>query len=91
MIREDVYKLIDGEREYQDTDPHNVGHDDISRSVADWIIFIERQLSEAKGQVYVLDKEKALCHIRKIAALAVACMEHYDTPRRKRCEDKNPL
>jgi len=48
MIREDVYKLIDGEREYQDTDPHNVGHDDISRSVADWIIFIERQLSEAR-------------------------------------------
>jgi len=82
MTREEVYRLIDGERAYQDTDPHDAGHDDAAQSVADWIIFIEKQLDEAKERVYQLKKTEALEHIRKIAALAVACMEQNETPSR---------
>ena len=83
MTREDVYKLIDGERKYQDTDPHNVGHNDIAQPVAAWIIFIEMQIGEAKNAVYNLDRDTALEHIRKIAGLSVACMEYNETRPRK--------
>ena len=83
MKRENVYKLIDGERDYQDLDVHNVGHDDSKCSVADWIVFMEKHLSLAKEQVYVLDKKRALEEVRKITALGVACMEYNETKPRK--------
>ena len=83
MKREDVYKLIDGERAYQNTDPHDAGHEDANRSIADWIIFIEEQVLRAKLNVYNLKYIDALSSVRKIAALAVACMEYNKTNSRK--------
>lgn len=84
MTREEVYKLIDGERDYQNTDPHDAGHDDDEQHVADWLIFIEEHLKQAKREIYNLNKPGALEQVRKIAALTVACMEHNNTlPRRQ--------
>lgn len=75
MERAEVYKLIDDEREYQDK---KWGHefDDRAWSVGDWLIFIERYVKEGKDNLGYVNANNA---IRKIAALAVACMEHKET------------
>jgi len=86
MLRADVYLLIDGERKYQ-LQRHEIvtakfPHRDEDHHVADWIIYIEKQLAEAKDGVYAFDMNKALGHIRKATALGVACMEYNETPPR---------
>jgi hypothetical protein len=78
MKRENVYKLIDGEREYQNSKPARPKTDE-ETSVAEWLTYIEHQLNEAKSNVYVLNEQLALENIRKIAGLTVACMEHNET------------
>ena len=82
MKREDVYKLIDGERYYQDTQPLRPEGDAVT-PVANWILYIQQHLGRASDQIYWLDEAAALEDIRKIAALAVACMEYNDTKARK--------
>lgn len=82
MERKDVYKLIDGEREYQASKGERSIESDAEHSVADWVVYLEYQIQQAKRQVYMLDKNAALVHIRKVAALAVACMENNETPPR---------
>lgn len=83
MTREDVYKLIDGEREYQEALPH---HQDkmqqANTSVASWIVYMEKQLVRAKDKIYEMNEHEALTFIRKCTAVGVACMEHNDTPAR---------
>jgi len=86
MDRSQVYELIDREREYQ-CDRHEVKtavspHRDEDHSVADWLIYMERHLEQAKLGIYDLNFTKALSEIRKITALGVACMEHNETPSR---------
>ena len=87
MKREDVYKLIDGEREYQ-LQRHEIKmaefpHRDQDHHVADWVLYIEYCVEEAKNRLYEFDNVNALNNVRKIAALAVACMEYHDTEPRK--------
>ncbi len=82
MKREDVYKLIDGERDYQDSQPPRPEGDKIT-PVANWVLYIRQHLGRAADQIYWLDEEAALQEMRKIAALAVACMEYNDTKARK--------
>jgi len=74
--RDEAYKAIDAERDYQDSNPHGIEHDDVALSVADWVLFMENKLDEAKAHLYQLDDEQALHSVRKVAALAVSCMEH---------------
>lgn len=78
MKRDEVYKLIDGERDYQDSKPPRPKTDE-ETSVSEWLIYIEHQLECAKHDVYILDEKSALEYIRKIAALSVACMENNET------------
>lgn len=85
MNREQVFTLIDGEREHQNALPHHSHQQDANTSVAAWIIYMEHMLAAAKDRIYFLDQPAALEYVRKIAALAVACMEHNETkPRRPR-------
>lgn len=74
LSREEVYKMIDSEREYQDT--HHFEETDEKLSVADWIIFMETHLEKAKDSLYRLDEQNALDQVRKITALGVATMEY---------------
>lgn len=83
MERKQVYKLIDEEREYQASKGERSIESDADHSVADWVIYLEYQIQQAKRQVYMLDKNAALAHVRKVAALAVACMENNDAPGRE--------
>jgi len=80
MKREDVYKLFDGERDYQDVKWSNKDNADIS--VAEWINYMEYQLNKAKYYVYHLDKIGALEEIRKVGSLAVVCLENNECPKR---------
>ncbi len=78
--RQEVYYAIDTERNYQDSkwnkDTTSSGG---FHEVAAWILFMEEYLNEARVAVSRgSDPEasiKALNSIRKVAALAVACME----------------
>ena len=89
MKREDVYKLIDVERNYQDSRWDGIIlsetaaiESDKDKSVAEWIIYMEQLLNQAKAGVYSLDKDGALEFIRKTTAVGVACMEYNETPSR---------
>ena len=81
MTREEVYKLIDGERKYQDEKWGATGRSisDAKTSVAAWIVYMEHHLQQAKNSIYYLKEMGALDEIRKVAALAAACMEHNET------------
>lgn len=83
MKRGDVYKLIDGERDYQDSRENHSAFLDGAAKVADWIIYMEYQLQEAKKAVYFLRSDIALEHVRKVTALGIVCMENNETSARK--------
>ena len=86
MERKEVYKRIDGERDYQDKTwvarRTKDGTPDEEKSVAEWIIYIENHLLKAKHAVYYLDTNRALAEVRKVAALAVRAMEIHGAPER---------
>jgi hypothetical protein len=88
MERDNVYKRIDGERDYQDKTwvarRTLDGTPDEEKPVAEWINYIEYHLSKAKEKVYHLDTQAALAEIRKVAALAVRAMEIHGAPEREK-------
>ena len=94
MEREEIYKCIDGERDYQDANwtPRRTanGTPDNEKPVAEWINYIEHHLSKAKDRVYYLDTEGATHELRKVAALAVRAMEIHGCPERVIKLDYNP-
>jgi len=83
MTRNEVFVLIDGERDYQNMLSHHSAERDAATSLAAWLVYIEQHVARVKERIYYLDDTAVLDEIRKIAALAVACMEHNDTPARK--------
>ena len=88
MKREDVYKLIDGERNYQDSRWNsNTTTSYEIHSVKEWMMFIEDYVNEAK---HILSREpkqvadiKGMNIMRKMAAMAVCAMEQHETLPRK--------
>jgi len=82
MTREDVFDLVDNEREYQNSLSHHSKEIDEATSVAAWLVYMEKLITEAKECVYQLDEESALEHVRKATAVGVACMEHNETKSR---------
>jgi len=83
MKREDVYKLIDGERDYQD----KMGSDRTDgsdKAVGDYLTLLRSLCYKADMAYYDnAGNNSALDNIRKLAAVAVRCMERYDTPARQ--------
>ena len=90
MKREEVYKLVDSERDYQDSlwmtrnegEPSGEIH-----TLAEWIMFIESYLLEAKNiltrESYVTANPKVQNIMRKVAGLAVAALEEWGAEPRK--------
>ena len=84
--REEVYRAIDGERDYQatrwnaDTTPSEGKH-----TPSEFLLYMEHYLMKCRelasttpeGNTEVLD------FIRKVTALGVACMEQNGAPQRK--------
>lgn len=87
MERPEVYKCIDGERNYQDmrwnTNLRKGDVPDEEKPVAEWINYIEYHLGKAKAENYHLNKEGTLAELRKVAALTVRAMEIHGCPERK--------
>lgn len=96
MKRDDVYKLIDDERDYQskkwneETTQSKGFH-----SPAEWLVYIQDYLSEA---VHVASRnpdplatDLVMCNIRKIASMSVAAMEQNETmSREEETQNKKP-
>ena len=86
LHRQDVYKCLDGERDYQDekwgTQRTSNGTPDEEKPVAEWINYMEFHLAKAKEKVYYLKTEEALAEIRKVTALGVLAMEIHGCPER---------
>ena len=91
MERKDVYECIDTERDYQDLrwSPLREANDtpDESKPPAEWINYMEWHIGLAKKAVYLLNDEEALAEVRKVAALAVRCLEIHGCPERVIPED----
>lgn len=85
--RAEVYKVIDGERAYQDSKWNESTCESAGvHNPTEWLVYMENYLLEAK---HIVSREsdqtafpKALANIRKIAAMAVACMEQNGAPER---------
>ncbi|MDA3781472.1 MAG: hypothetical protein PF487_14780 [Bacteroidales bacterium] len=91
MERKKVYKKIDDERDYQDLrwslrrEKNNTP--DEQKSPSEWINNIEYHINMAKIEIYHLNDELSLAELRKVAALAVRCLELYGCPERIMPED----
>jgi hypothetical protein len=85
MERKDVYKLIDGEREYQqDLEKDSSRHDGHKHTVGDYLVLLNSYVSKANTAWSDNGTDtQALDVIRKIAGICVHCMEEYDAPERK--------
>jgi len=86
LDRRDVYKRIDGERDYQDLRWNsNLREGDVpdeDKPVSEWLNYIEFHLLKAKNANYHLNKDASLAELRKVAALAVRAMEIHGCPAR---------
>ena len=85
MKREDVYKLIDGERAYQD----GLGTDRVEdnrqqRTVCEELVLLQVYVQRAMVVwANTPGDSEAEGMMRKIAGIAVRCMENHDAPGRK--------
>lgn len=76
MKREDVYKSIDSERDYQDARWGSTQDEDyVAYPISQYIIDLEVHLNKLKMHGYNMDHINACEEIRKIGALAVKCGE----------------
>ena len=79
MKRMDVYKLIDSERDYQDMIEDTL-HFTKTKTTGEWIVLINHYTTEMNKE-WSKNKgdDEALEVMRKIAGIAVHCMEQHDT------------
>ena len=84
MKREDVYKLIDGERDFQDLRWN--ASTTISGGIHtpdEWVLYMEDYLAEARKycsrESANTGRPKAMEIIRKVTAMGVCAMEQNDT------------
>lgn len=83
MNREEVYKLIDGEREYQNS--LWPSHEDAPQlTIGEFVLMLSEYVDRAKNEWTNEKKpeQKTLAMVRKIAGIAVRTMEIHGAPPR---------
>lgn len=88
MKREEIYKAIDSERDYQDKRwNENTTASKGKHSPEEWLMYMEDYINEAK---HILSREsvqngypKAMDIMRKVAAMAVCAMEQHGVNNRE--------
>jgi len=81
--RDQVYKAIDEERDYQDRLPE-VRTDGSEHTVGDYIVMLNHYMQEMNREWTMNPGDgRALDVMRKIAGIAVHCMEDHGAIRRK--------
>jgi hypothetical protein len=71
LTRSQIYDMIEGEREYQKNKWRH--YEDSAWSINDWVVFIKRYLKEINN--WTGHPREQMDAMRKVAALAIACME----------------
>lgn len=89
MEREEIYSLIDSERNYQDLKWKNSDVPDSEKPIPEWISYMKFHLSKAKDKTYRLENNEALAEIRKVVALGICALEVHGCPRRTPTYIKN--
>lgn len=94
MKRSRVYRLINGERDYQDSRwgstlssgrSPGIEEEGGMRSIDEFILYIKGYTDDAVNVAsHFGESDKKLDPIRKIAALCVACMEQHGAPARRK-------
>lgn len=80
MTRQEVYQLIDGERDYQESRWERPRH---NHTATEYLVYINHYIQQAFARVSTEDGEEgALESLRKIAAIAVSAMEEHGAPAR---------
>lgn len=87
MTREEVYALINGEREYQERTGEERGwgggEGASNHSVGDFLVMLDVYCQRAKDAwASNTGDEAALDMVRKVAGISVACMEKHGAPAR---------
>lgn len=82
--REEAYKAIDSEREYQDKLWQNQEGGPNNLTIGEFILLIEEYAAQARNawSKEVKPEMTALNAVRKIAGIAVGCMEQHGAPHR---------
>lgn len=82
--RMDVYRAINSEREYQDNLWPDHGDTSNPLTIGEFLLLIEEYASKARKEWVVESKpeDNTLEFMRKIAAIAVNCMEQHGAPLR---------
>ena len=84
--RTDVYAAIDSERAYQDNLwPDGEGAGSNKMSIGEFLLLAEEYIAKARA-AWVVEKRpeiNALNIMRKVAGIAVNCMEQHGAPRRE--------
>jgi hypothetical protein len=86
--REQVYRALDGERDYQDLrwNAQKTTLSEGRHTLEEWIVYMEDYLAEAKHALSrnpaPQAQELALPIVRKVTAMGVACMEQHGAPSR---------
>lgn len=85
MDRKEVYRILDGERDYQDRCIVNKKWNDPKR-VGEFLSILRVCLAKAEHEWYHesdTNPANTLAQVRKIGAVAVACMEEHGAPERQ--------
>ena len=82
LTREQVYERIDVERQYQDHLPSN-RTDGSDKQVGSYLTMMRHYMTKAE-EAWTMNRgdSAALDNVRKIAAIAVRCMEEHGAPTR---------
>lgn len=84
MDRSQVYQVIDGERDYQESISSKMNHKGHPALAAE-LLMMEEYLKEARSNWVNAhgDSQPCLNMLRKVVGLGVRCFEHYGVPERK--------
>ncbi len=86
ITREEVYKALDGERDYQDH-KFEGNRSAIDRTLDEFILYIVQYAQEAAKLTTHMHESEALDWVRKVGALCVGCMETHGAPHREGFEN----
>lgn len=87
MDRNEIYKAIERERDYQDN-KYGAVHDR-PHSVVEWLLIMRKELEEAENGWIHGTEESALEELLQVVAVGVAAMEQHGFVERIELEGKN--
>lgn len=83
MTRQEVYSVLDEEREYQDSKWGGKHHDNYHQVEA-WMVYMQAYLNKAINRISTESgPQGGLEELRKVVALGIACFEIHGVPERK--------